>query len=152
MDIKIGFSTSDAWYSKIIRRFTKSQVSHTFLIIDVLGVPMVLEEGYLGYSMRPMSRFPDRIVKVVTPKVDITKAVQDSFQDLGQMYGYATLVGMFFVMVGRMLGKKVHNPFAKAKGLICSERNTMILQASNYPGLESLDPPTTSPEDLMELV
>jgi len=113
---------------------------------------MVLEEGYHGYSMRPMSVFPDSIVQIITPKVDITAAVQASFKDLGQSYGYSTLIGMFFVMIARWFGKKIKNPLASARSQICSERNTRLLQAAGYPGAEALDPPTTDPETLMEFL
>lgn len=150
--IQIGFSTSNAWYSKVIKWFTKSHCSHTFVIIDVLGVPMVLEEGYHGYAMRPMSVFPDNIVQVITPKVDITAAVQASFKDLGQSYGYSTLIGMLPVMVARWFGKKIKNPLASSRSMICSERNTRILQAAGYPGANELDPATTDPETLMEFL
>lgn len=113
---------------------------------------MVLEEGYHGFSMRPMSVFPDAIVRIITPKVDITAAVQASFKDLGQAYGYSTLIGMFPVMVARWFGKKIKNPLASSRSMICSERNTRLLQAAGYPEADALDPATTDPEMLMEFL
>lgn len=150
--VQLGFSTSPAWYSKVIKDFTKSKVSHTFLIVSLFGVALVLEEGYHGYSMRLLADFPDKIVRIVVPKVDLRAAVRESLKDLGQPYGYPKLLGMFFVMCARRLGHKIRNPARNSRSMICSERNTRILQAAKYPGADKLDPSSTSPEDLLEFL
>ena len=149
---RIGFSTSTAWYSDIIRRATRAKVSHTFLLLTLWGREVVLEEGVFGWSMRTRENFErsgNRIVEVVKPEVPIDVAVRQSLDWLGQRYDYAGLVGMAWVMFCRWLHKKVRNPLASHHAMFCSEANTRILQIAQYPGAERLNPSTTTPEDLL---
>lgn len=152
--IQLGFSTSNAWYSKWIRWFTKSKVSHVFIVADWMGRRIVLEEGPFGYSTRTLESLAanDTIVELYTPPHDISAALAKSLDDLGSFYGYFVLIGMFFVMLGRFFGKKIRNPLTSARAMICSERTAYVLQAAQYPGSETLDPPSTSPEDLLEFL
>lgn len=154
MNPRIGFSTSDAWYSRIIRRFTKSPVSHTFLLVEVLGRDLVFEEGPDGFHARTVENFSrgNRIVTIIEPKHPIDTGVEAAFVWLGQRYDYIGLFGMFFVMVARWFGRKIKNPMSSASSMFCSEANTRVLQLSGYPGAETLDPSSTSPADLMEFL
>lgn len=154
--IRIGFSTSNQWYSRLIRLVTRSRCSHTFLVVDLLGVPMVLEEGAFGYL--PSRRLADvpanELVGLYVPKAPqsaLEDAVRGSLSEVGQMYGYLVLLGMAVVYAGRWLGKKWRNPLVAAHANICSERNTKVLQAACEPGVKDFDPAATSPEDLLEL-
>jgi len=154
--IRIGFSTSRAWYSRLIRAVTKSRCSHTFLVVDLLGVPMVLEEGAFGYlPSRRLADVPaDELVGLYVPKapqVQLEEAVRASLSEVGQMYGYLVLLGMAVVYSGRWLGHKWRNPLASPHSNICSERGCKVLQAAGEPGVSSMDPSATSPEDLLRL-
>jgi hypothetical protein len=154
--IRIGFSTSRAWYSVLIRRVTRSRCSHTFLVVDLLGVPMVLEEGPFGYfPSRRLADVPtDELVGLFLPHASqarLEESVRASLSEVGQMYGYLVLLGMAWVYFGRWLGKKFHNPLKSGKSNICSERNCKVLQAAGEPGVASFDPSSTSPEDLLAL-
>ncbi len=151
LNIRVGFSTSNAWYSTLIRKVTKAKCSHAFLIMSVLGQDLVFEEGVTGYSTRTlenMEKSGSTIVQVVVPKVDLTVGMTWSLARLGQRYDYAGLFGMAWVMFWRALKKKVHNPLASNKAMFCSEEVTRVLQESGFPGSEKLDPPTTDPESL----
>jgi hypothetical protein len=149
--IQIGFSTSDAWYSRVIRTFTRAKCSHTFFLIDsFMGEQIVLEEGTLGWSMRPRSAFENgnTIVELVDPKHPIDLGVRRALTWLGQRYDYAGLLGMFFVMIARARGWRIRNPLASPHANFCSEMAVRVLQDSGYPGAAVLDPATTTPEDL----
>lgn len=150
----IGFSTSNAWYSRAIRFFTKSRCSHTFLVVSILGTWVVLEEGFFGYMARTLDdlRKHDTIVALYRPRHSIRAGVKASLTDLGQPYDYLGLIGMAFVMLGRRLGKKWSNPLASTHAMICSERVTRVLQGSNYPFTERYEPASTTPEDLLEFL
>lgn len=154
MNVRIGFSTSRAWYSRIIRRETKSRVSHTFLVVDFAGTDLVFEEGTFGYTVRTLADLAkhDTIVAIVKPKYPVEMGFIKSLADLGQPYGYLVLLGMAFVMFGRKLGRRWRNPLRSAHSMICSERNTLVLQDSLYPGAHLFDPSSTSPEDLLEFL
>lgn len=154
MNIRIGFSTSKTWYARVIRWFTKSKVSHTFFVVPALGHELVFEEGTFGWTVRTLEDLAkqDTIVALVTPKYPILVGFEKSLKDLGQPYGYGVLLGMFFVMIARSMGRRIRNPFRSAHSMICSERGISVLQDSGYPGSEHFDPATTTPEDLLEFV
>lgn len=151
MNVRIGFSTSDAWYSRLIRRFTKSSVSHTFLLVEVAGHGIVLEEGPDGFHARTIENFSrgNRVVVLLSLEHPIDKGVEEAITWLGQRYDYLGVLGMFAVLVYRWFGKKRRNPLASSRSMFCSEANTRILQVSGYPGADKLDPESTSPADLL---
>jgi hypothetical protein len=153
--LAIGFSTSRAWYSRLIRKFTKSKVSHTFLLTNVHGNLLVFQEGPLGYSVRAYEGFhkENQVVSLVCPKVSILKGFQKSLAELGQPYAYLALLGFGLVLLLRHFGWRLtHNPFSSKRATFCSQRNTEILQDSGYPGAEALNPALTSPEMLLEFL
>jgi hypothetical protein len=152
MNIRFAFSTSNAWYSRLIRDASKAKVSHTFVIVPALGTELVFQEGALGWSVCTLASMQDSIVKVVTPKYPVDVGFAKSLTDLGQPYDYLGLLGMAWVMFWRWLGHKVRNPLASAHAMFCSERGTRILQDSNYPGADKLDPAATTPEDLLDFL
>jgi hypothetical protein len=154
LNVRIGFSTSDAWYSGIIRRFTRSPVSHTFLLVEVAGHSIVLEEGPDGFRARTIENFTrgNRIVTLITPLHPVERGVEEAITWLGQRYDYFGVLGMAAVLVYRWFGKKRRNPLASSRSMFCSEANTRILQVSGYPGADKLDPESTSPADLLEFL
>jgi hypothetical protein len=155
MSTRIGFSTNKtSWISRIIRWFTKSTVSHTFIIYyDVeWEQDMVMEsEGGFGGSVRIVRFNPEcnSIVKIVEPKYSIEVGMRKMVDKLGEVYDYSGLFGMAWVMLGRWLRKKWHNPMHNSKALFCSELVAEVLKDSSYPGSSILDPATTTPEDLL---
>lgn len=152
--IRVGFSTSPAWYSRLIKDVTKSECSHTFIVADFMGVDLVFEEGTFGFTVRTLADLAahDTIVEIITPKVPLDVGFVASFKQLGQPYGYLVLLGMAFVMLGRKFGKHWKNPLKSAHSMICSERNATILAASGYPHAAMLDAASTSPEDLRQFM
>lgn len=155
MKIRIGFSTSSAWYSRLIRWATKAKCSHTFLVIDTAGVPLVFEEGVFGYSVRTLSNMRasgSTIVEMYEPKWPIDAAVRGSFQWLGQRYDYAGLFGMTFVEIARFFRHKRRNFLASKHAMFCSEEVTRVLQASGFPGSKQMTASTTDPEMLRRFV
>ncbi len=152
--ILIGFSTSNAWYSRVIRFFTKSKVSHTFLLTKMLGEMLVFQEGPLGWGAKSFDQFKQEntVVTLIPPEKDITAGFAKSLNQLGTPYGFIPLLGMAFVMLGRGLGWHLKNPFRFVRTPFCSARNVLVLQDSQYPGAEKLDAYSTSPEDLLEFL
>ena len=155
MDVVFGFSTSRAWYSRLIRWATKSKCSHTFLLVNVEGELLVFQEGPLGYGVRSFEAFKteNEVVDLVPPKHSILEGFRKSLVELGQPYAYVQLVGFGLVLLARTLGWHLsHNPFSSKRSTFCSERGARVLQDSGYPGSERLEPSMTSPEDLLEFL
>ena len=154
--IKIGFSTSKALTSRAIRWVTRSRVSHVFLLVEdsFLGQSMVMEAIGSGFQLIPYTNFQtgNEIVTLITPVVPLEDGVKKATAWLGEKYNFEGLAGMLLVLAGRWLGRKWRNPLRSAHAVFCSEVATMILQSVNYPGVMNLDPQSTDPEDLEEVL
>jgi hypothetical protein len=156
MATRIGFSTSKtSWISRIIRWFTSSTVSHTFIVYydEEWKRDMVMEsEGGMGGSVRIVRFNPasTSIVKIVTPKYDIEVGMNKMVDNLGEVYDYTGLFGMAWVELGKWLKRKWRNPWHSSKNLFCSELVAQVLRDSGYPGSEQLDPGSTDPEMLLK--
>jgi hypothetical protein len=155
--IKIGFSTSQLWISRLIRWVTKATVSHTFIIVEDgdFGYPMVLQEAWQGFSQQTLDNFKasgNVVLDVIDPKVPLNIGLVAVAPLLGSQYGYLQLIGAGCVRLAKVFRKKIRNPFRNTRSLFCSEMNVKILQKSGYQGADALDPSNTSPEDLLEFL
>lgn len=150
--IKIGFSTTDKVVSRIIRWFTNSQVSHTWVMFDVHGIPMVLEATFEGVRLVPYESFATGHKVVATFDLPYSiEGVRPLLTYLGTSYDFGGLVGSFFVQLGHFLKQKWHNPGNNRKALFCSEMIVDWLQMRGFPGAENLVSAETSPQDLFDL-
>jgi len=152
----VGFSTSNELVSRLIRFFTKAKVSHTFLVIRApfLEEDLVIEAAWAGFRATTLRRFKKKntVVALMKPAVPLDKGLRDALTWLGESYDFGGLFGMAFVLLGRWLRRKVRNPLHDSRAIFCSEANTLVLQASGYPGADVLDPTETSPADLLEFM
>ena len=71
---------------------------------------------------------------------------------VGERYDYSGLLGMVWVMIGRMLHRKWNNPTNSRKALFCSEMVVLLLQKSDYPNAGVLEPRNTTPHDIMKFL
>lgn len=154
MSDRIGFSTSNALLSRVIRAFTGSAVSHTFLVYyDVdFQEELVLEATLQGLRLVPYTQFKQhsRIIKEVTPQHDLTKGFRHAGSMLGRWYDFAGVFGMLWVLLGRYLRRKWRNPWGSPSAFFCSEFIARVLIWSDYPGCGYWDPETITPDDLLE--
>ena len=151
VNVKIGFSSGSRLSSRIIKFFTRSHISHAFLIIEdsFLGSDMVMEATPGGFRLITLSQFARThdIVAVFDIPHSLEKGVRKSASWLGRKYDYLGVFGTAFVLLGRWMKLKWANPF-NTKAIYCSEAIVYILQVSNYPGALELDPASTTPADL----
>lgn len=156
MTTRIGFSTSKtSWISRIIRWFTRSTVSHCFIVYhdDEWKRDMIMEsEGGLGGSVHIVKFNPNSssIVKLVAPKFDIEVGMNKMVDRLGEPYDYTGLFGMAWVEIGKWLKKKWANPWQSSKAMFCSELVAQVLIDSKYPGADKFVPADTDPQMLLE--
>lgn len=154
MKIKIGFSTSNSWVSRLIRWATDSDVSHTFLLVEIDGIEFVAEASFSGFRLILMRNWirGNEIVDIIEPLVPLDKGWLVAEDWLGESYSWTGLIGYGWVVIGRKLKRKFHNPIHESKSLFCSEANTKVIQASGWPGSENLDPASMSPADLRDFL
>jgi hypothetical protein len=161
--VSIGFSTSDWWVSRLIRRFTRAEVSHTYIVFDEPGTCLneeVYEAAWCGFRMSTrgaLTRGTTRIVREVEVPLDATAALAICRAWLETPYDYLGLFGEAPVCVGKIFGCRWRNPWAGAHHMFCSEAATYLLQmAAGASDLKckvlQLDPRTTDPETLLQVL
>jgi hypothetical protein len=154
--IQIGFSTHPGnWISAMIRFFTKSKVSHAWILLDddYFGTKMVMEAvGIGGFRMVTYKTWlaeGNKVVQLINPLVPLDTSVKAAIDWLGDSYDRLGFWGYAWVLFGRWMKKRWRNPFRSSKEMTCSEAVTRIVQAANWPGAEELDPESTDPQTLM---
>lgn len=151
--VRVGFSTTNRFFSQIIRALTNAPVSHAFLVYrDVdFDRDMVMEAVGQGFRIVPFDKFQrhNKVVAVFEPRHSIEKGLRDAVDWLGSAYDKGGLVGMVLVLVGRWLRLWSRNPFRNSTTLFCSEAVARACLSSGYPGF-TFDPESTSPRDLYE--
>jgi len=152
--VKVGFSTSDWWVSRLIRADTHSTVSHTFLLVEGLAAPfdqLILEAAWCGWRLSTLDRLctgSTHVVEWATPQLPLDKGLQLAMGWLGEPYNYTGIFGMPWVELGKIFGQRWGNPFPGVHHMFCSEAVTYVLQADDYPGAAALDPRAEDPEAL----
>jgi hypothetical protein len=153
--IQVGFSYRRGnLVSWLIRKITRSRVSHVWLAImdpHFGSTILVMEAEFTGWQMVDLTQFlkKNTIVSLIQPKVSLATGLQLSAKWLGEPYNFEGLLGAFIVVVGQWLKRKWKNPWESPKSVFCSEAIVRILQASNYPGAQNLDPGSASPGQIL---
>lgn len=150
---RIGFSTTNGWLSRLVRRMTRSRVSHAFLVYwDVdFGREMVMEAVGAGFRVVPLDKFArhNSLVRIFTPRHPIDAGLKAAVDWLGDLYDAPGLAGMFLLLLARSLRIRLRtrNVLGTSRALFCSEAVARACRAAGYPGFP-FDPETTTPEDL----
>jgi hypothetical protein len=152
--VRVGFSTSEHFISRLIRKLTRSKASHTFFIFydETLAETMVMDAHFGGYRTLPLHNFGGKIIADIELKQCGEEAVKAAAQWLGAGYDTKALIGGLKVVIGRWFKRKWKNPWNDARKLMCSEAVTKALIAANYPGADKLTPEDTTPQDLLDFL
>ena len=152
--VHVGFSTRKGFLSALVRLATKSDTSHAFMLIEIDGLPMVIEAEAAGFRMVTYERFTREGNQVVgLYALDVPNdSLRWFYEALGEKYDVSGLLGTVWVLVGRWFRLKWRNPFASSRGLFCSEAIALWLQAIGYENSDTLDPSATTPDDLMKFM
>lgn len=150
----VGFSTTNGLVSRLVRWFTKANVSHAFLIVELYGKGWYVGAEATGIVMMPIEKFQkNNMIKAVCKVPEMTdEDLSVVMESLGESYDYAGLLGGIFPQIGRWFKQKWKNPWANKKAMICSEFVTLALQEAEVKGAEDLDPTAVTPQDLKEFL
>jgi hypothetical protein len=152
--IRVGFSTTNAALSRLIRWFTRSPVSHAWVLYydAEFDCECVFEFSIGGGQIHTYEAFKkhNTIVHVWTPRVALGPGFRKAAPLLDRGYDYLGLLGMIWVQVGEWLKRKWRNPWGSPKRDFCSESVAHVLQSVPYPGWDHRAARSTSPEKLLE--
>lgn len=152
--MKIGFSTTNSPVSKVIKFFTRSKVSHAYIVFDVAGEQLIIHSTQKGVNCDYYPTFAKN--HTIVAEYEITAdpekeklALAESIKLLDQPYDFLSIVGFVWVLTLRAIGIKARAPFKNRSAYYCSELGLMILRKLDMdcPGMER---ELTSPEDLLE--
>jgi len=148
--VNVCFSTSNGFFSKVIRWFTRSKASHALITFrdETLGNVFVMEANGRGFMLTPWGKWREshtlvsRYSLALPPNAQKT-SLQDLGNFLGTQYDYISLLGF---ALRRFFGRMV-NPFNDPRKLICSEAVARFLAGAGLHKYREYG--TWTPEDLL---
>ena len=153
----IGFSTSSSLLSRIIRWATNSKVSHSYAVFDTDGGRLVIHSNISGVNTDHYIKFMklhDIISEyaILVSEDLVKKACTCGMEKLDASYDFCALIGFGWVVLNRLMGRKIRNPFRNKSAYFCSELILMMLRAMGVQEAFKMGQETTSPEDLIQLL
>lgn len=147
----VGFSRSDTWISREIRRLTHSPWSHTFLVTSE-NPRLILEADWRDVWIAP----PEKTLKrsefiLLRPPKSVLKKIDHALELVDQLvrrkYGYLQLAGFLVKLLSEKFGYEMANPFTE--GVVCSELVGQYLECLGLEGMPSnVDPNDLTPADV----
>lgn len=156
---RIGFSTAKGLpglVSKVVSFFSGARVSHAWLLYydHDFECDAVMEAHEMGFRLMSFKTFKrkNNVVKVFVPRAPIDHGLVECVAWLGNAYDFAGLIGMSWVMLGRLFKARWRNPFRSKRSQYCSEAVIRVMKAAKYPGAEKLSPDDSDPGSLLALL
>jgi hypothetical protein len=150
----IGFSHKiNGLFSKGIRKATKSDWSHVFLVLDQSPVPcdsLILEStAYGGVKFNLLSYYTDNpkykvsLISIPDLDADLTSIKQH----MGSFWGFLQSIGYILARLLKLKKNPLHD------GIWCSELILLVFLNSNYKEyFQHLDLQKTTPGDLYKVL
>lgn len=154
LGIRVGFSTTGALLSRIIRWAIRAPVSHCFVTFNspAVGQVLLIEASRYGLRIVPYRRWRAggeeqhiAIYRIQISEDHLQRALTALIDRLGDAYDRLGLVGYFLVMLFHL--KK--NPLDDKEKLVCSEAVGVFLEAC---GLKVPPSGIVTPRHLFDLV
>lgn len=153
--ITIVFTKSNSWISKVIRWFTRGKSSHVMIGTRVHGIQMFLHSTAGGVQFTPRPKELKGCTVVAEYKVVpyVEPGLRKAISYVGDKYDYLGLFGYAWVIaLWRLFKKKVRNPLASPRSMVCSEFVASLDRTGKYlPEFAELDPEKTHPEHLRKI-
>jgi hypothetical protein len=149
--IYLGFSTTNIWLSRFIRRGSRSLYSHCWVRhgSEVWGGTWITHADWPTLRTWPwkVATRGWTVEQHYRPLFDIKPALEAVRGDFEERFDWLGLLGMVWVLVNRRWWhRRIKNPLARPGASYCSEFIAEILVAAKLPGTEKWDPMTTSPK------
>lgn len=141
MKIQICFSTTNGIHSKLIRWFTKANVSHVYLKIfdQTFGTYLVLHADWDGVQFDLLDKFSINNFTIEEYEIDdprLDEAIKKNLWYLGKAYDYYKLISWAWVIFfKRWFVRKIKDPIKDPKKIWCVD---FVLYAFNSSGITHL--------------
>ncbi len=149
-DVIVGFSTTNLLISKIIRKLTRSNVSHSWISYydKTLNQRMVMQAELFGFEVIPFDRWIRKNTFVRAFVVENNNnALAQIASFIGEEYDVKSILRL---AIKKIFGKVWRKPYKNPLKLMCSEAVLRFLQfTGEFP---ELDPEEIEPGELMRLL
>jgi hypothetical protein len=155
--MRVGFSSGTSLFSKVIKKMTRSEASHAYIVFESYGEELVLHSNGHGVGCEHYTAFNKRSEIVVEFELLLSpaeemRAMAFALKQLLKPYDVWAIVGFAWVLVNKSFGRKVRQPFRNRSAYFCSELVITALQAGMFPLTHSMDREMVSPEDLIDFL
>lgn len=141
MKIRVGFSTTDGPWSKLICWFTEAEVSHTYIRLydEYLEVPIVIHADLPGLVVEHAVRFDQHNYVIEEFEIEderLKESFKKNLHQLRKKYNWWDILSWAFVLkFKRWFKRKVRDPLEDPKKLICVDWVVGILNDAEIPNL-----------------
>jgi hypothetical protein len=149
-DVHIVFTATPTPLGALIRKITKSPVSHVMIEVSVWGKKMVAEATFHGTRFVPSKKFKRNVIREYLCKFDSTKGLSEIAGHFGTPYDFT---GLFVIAWVKLLWAWFKYRFKKFKwknkSIKCSELGVMFLKANELEGVSDFNLELTTQDDLL---
>ena len=152
MRLTIGYSTTHSTIAKLIRRFTRSTVSHTYVRFfdPFLETEFVFHSDWPGVIVEDWKLFRLQNQVINEFEIDhpgVKASIQKNLEMLRKKYARWNLLRWaWFITFKRWIKRKVKNPTENPKEIICVD---FTLHITNRANITALPYDTYVPDTLM---
>lgn len=152
MRLSICFSTTNAFYSKIIRWLTGGSASHVYIRFfdQTLGTEMILHSDMPGVVFNLAEEFKIKNFTIEEYEIDdprLDQAVKNNLWFLGKSYDYYKLINWAWIIIfKRWFVRKIKDPSKDPKKIVCVD---YVLYIFNEAGITCLPIGYLTPADLL---
>jgi hypothetical protein len=136
----------------------RSKASHTFLLIELGFIKIVIEATFGGVKLTPYEKWKKHsklthlfALGTKRPEAMVNAALSEAFSTIGTKYDYAGYFGFLPLYILRWFGKKIRNPFGSARAMACSEFVVQVREELQIRSWMHFDPESTSPQDIIDV-
>ena len=150
-DVRIIFTASKTPLGVLIRKITKSPVSHVMIEIPVWSRRMIAEATIGGTRFVPSYRSRHHVVVEYKCNFEYKDGLCKIADELGSHYDYAGLfIIVFAKLTWRWFKNKLKNLKWDDKSIKCSGLVALFLKINRIDGSESFNIELVTPEDILE--
>lgn len=149
-DVRLVFTASRSWFGRLVRKLTRSPVSHVYLEFPIWHRQMAAEATVGGTRIVIAEKARHDVVVQFRCNFPVRAGLKEVIKTLGTVYDYG---GLFLLAWWRILTQwlrlKLGAPRWRTKGVKCSELVVLFLRACHTPGVEDFDDiELVTPEDV----
>lgn len=149
-DVRVVFTASQTWFGKLIRKVTRSKVSHVYIEIPIWGSRFAVEATVSGVRIVPAEKAWHSVVYVYKCLFDTRDGLKAVAAELGSPYDW---VGTFFlgllIIIGRWFKLKWKALRWRTKALKCSELVALFFTRSGLMDKELVRAEIVTPDMLL---